>query len=139
MNLLTIINVAANAVVAGAVFALALRVFGRADHPIHAHKPALLARKFVSSIVICGAVLNIITLSTPSWTEVLLNIGFSANYLWSIFYDIRTSSPKHSATATKVSGKRSASGPGDPSKTYKGSSAIRIGRKRSTTGQNKSV
>ena len=139
MNPLTIVNAAANVIVAGAVADLALRVFGRPDHPIHAHPVALNTRKFVSSVVICGAVLNVITLSTPSWTEILLNVGFSLNYLWSSYYDRRTTRPKYSSITTEVPGKRSSSGSGDPSKTHKGTTAIGIRRKRPATGQNKSV
>jgi hypothetical protein len=107
MELLTIVNAAANCVVAGAVVDLALRVFGRPDHPIHKHPTAFYSRKFVSSVVICGAVLNVITLSTPSWTEVLLNVGFSLNYIWSSYYD-RIANPKHSNRSSKVH-KRNAS------------------------------
>ena len=139
MNPLTLINAAANVIVAGAVADLALRVFGRPDHPIHAHPIACNTRKFVSSVVICGAVLNIATLSTPSWTEVLLNIGFSLNYLWSSYYDRRTASPKHSSPPAKVSKQCTASGSGDPAKTHKGAAAIRLGGKRPAARQNRSV
>lgn len=139
MNPLTIVNAVANVVVAGAVADLALRVFGRPDHPIHAHPVALNTRKFVSSVVICGAVLNVITLSTPSWTEVLLNVGFSLNYLWSSYYDRRTTSSKHSSPATKIPRICTACGSGDPSKTHKGATAIRIGGKRPATRQNHAV
>jgi len=139
MNPLTLINAAANVIVAGAVADLALRVFGRPDHPIHTHPVALNTRKFVSSVVICGAVLNIATLSTPSWTEVLLNVGFSLNYLWSSYYDRRTTSSKHSAKPAKVLQQHSTGGSGDPAKTHKGSSAIRIRGKRPAARQNRSV
>jgi hypothetical protein len=142
MNPLTLINAAANVIVAGAVADLALRVFGRPDHPIHAHPVACNTRKFVSSVVICGAVLNIATLSTPSWTEVLLNIGFSLNYLWSsyyAYYDRRTTSSKHSNPPAKIPQQRSASGASDPAKTHKGASAIGIRGKRSAARQNRSV
>jgi hypothetical protein len=80
---------------------MSLSVFGRADHPLHQHKVAFITRKFVSSVVICGAVLNVVTLSTPSWTEVILNVGFSLNYLWSTYYD-RLTNPKHSGSGAKV-------------------------------------
>jgi len=139
MNPLTLVNAAANVIVAAAVMDLALRVFGRPDHPIHAHPVALNTRKFVSSVVICGAVLNIVTLSTPSWTEVLLNVGFSLNYLWSSYYDRRTTNPKHFSPPAKVSKQRSSSGSGDPSKTHKGATAIRVRGKRSAARQDRSV
>ena len=101
MQPVTVINVVANCIVVAAVFRVSLSVFGRADHPLHRHKIAFVTRKFVSSIVICGAVLNVVTLSTPSWTEVILNVGFSLNYLWSTYYD-RLTNPKHSASSAKV-------------------------------------
>jgi hypothetical protein len=101
MQPLAVINVIANAVVVGAVFWISLRVFGNPAHPLHRHKIAFVTRKLVSSVVICGAVLNIITLSTPTWTEVVLNVGFSLNYLWSTYYD-RIANSKHPASGAKV-------------------------------------
>jgi hypothetical protein len=73
---------------------MAIRVFGDKTHRIHQHIELFWIRKTISSIVICGAVLNVITLSTPSWTECLLNFGFACNYGFSSFYDRRTANPK---------------------------------------------
>jgi len=73
---------------------MAIRVFGDKTHRIHQHIELFWIRKTISSIVICGAVLNVITLSTPSWTECLLNFGFAANYAFSSFYDRRTAIQK---------------------------------------------
>jgi hypothetical protein len=87
MNPLTIANVVANVIVIASVTDMAIRVFGNSDHRIHAHPELFYIRKFVSSLVICGAVLNLATLSTPNWTEVILNYGFAANYLFSCYYD----------------------------------------------------
>lgn len=42
--------------------------------------------KAVMGITICGAVSNIITLSTPSWSEIILNLGASGNWLFLSFY-----------------------------------------------------
>lgn len=92
MNPLTVANAVANVIVAGAVMDMAIRVFGDKTHRIHQHIELFWIRKTISSIVICGAVLNVITLSTPSWTECLLNFGFAANYAFSSFYDRRTTS-----------------------------------------------
>ena len=138
MNPLTIANVAANVIVAGAVVDMAMRVFGNPTHRIHQHPELFWIRKAVSSLVICGAVLNIVTLSTPSWTEIVLNYAFAANYLFSSFYD-RTTSSKHPSTTTKISRKCSAGGACDSSKTYKGASAIRIGGKRPASRQNNAL
>lgn len=130
MNPLTVINAAANVIVAGAVFDMSIRVFGRPDHPIHQHRIALISRKLISSIVICGAVLNIITLSTPSWTEVLLNVAFSLSYAWSSFYD-RHAHSKHSANAKEIPRKRPSGGSRSVGKAKPNPATSGTGRKRS--------
>jgi hypothetical protein len=127
MNPLTIINVIANAIVAGAVVSLALKVFGRPDHPIHGNRVMVFSRKFVSSVVICGAVLNIITLSTPSWTEVLLNVGFSLNYLWSNYYYDRNANTANAEVSAEIPKRSSSSRSSGARKT---SSRSTSGRKR---------
>ena len=116
MNPLTIVNAAANVIVAAAVLDMAFRVFGRPEHPIHKSPWMLGSRKLVSSVVICGAVMNVVTLSTPSWTEVLLNIGFSLNYLWSSYYD-RAAHTNHSPASSPVSRKHTAGRASDSCKT----------------------
>ena len=116
MNPLTIVNAVANLIVAGAVLDMAFRVFGRPEHPIHKNPWMLGSRKLVSSVVICGAVMNIVTLSTPSWTEVLLNIGFSLNYLWSSYYD-RAAHTKHSPASGSLPRKHATGRAPDSGKT----------------------
>lgn len=129
MNPLTAVNAIANAVVVIAVVNIAISVFGNPYHPIHSHKTALITRKFVSSIVICGALSNIITLSTPSWTEVLLNVGFSINYCWSCYYDSITST-KHSKISREIPRVNSSGGNGCAGTGKANSSASRPRRKR---------
>jgi len=129
MNPLTIANVGANAIIAGAVVDMAIRVFGDRQHRIHCHPELFWARKAISSMVICGAVLNILTLSTPSWTECLLNYAFALNYCFSSFYDriTRPTNPKSTGTLPK---RHTARRPGDSSKSKPRPSSSRTGRKR---------
>lgn len=129
MNPLTLANAGANAIIAGAVVDMAIRVFGNPEHRIHQHRELFWIRKAISSLVICGAVLNIATLSTPSWTECLLNYAFALNYVFSSFYDRFTSS-KHSTGATKVPQRNTARRPANPRKSKPRSTASRSGRKR---------
>ena len=129
MQPLAVINAIANCIVAAAVFRMSLRVFGRPDHPLHKHKVAFVTRKLVSSVVICGAVLNIVTLSTPSWTEVVLNVGFSLNYLWSTYYD-SVAHPKHSSGGAKIHQRNATGGAANPSKAKPRSAASGQRRKR---------
>lgn len=116
MNPLTIANAVANGIVTISVAGMAIRVFGDASHQIHAHPTLFYVRKFISSLVICGAVLNLATLSTPSWTEVVLNYGFAANYLFSLYYHDRTSSSSNTKNAGEIPKRRTPSRPGSASK-----------------------
>jgi hypothetical protein len=129
MNPLTIANAVANGIVAVAVVDMAIRVFGNAKHRIHAHPELFYIRKFVSSLVICGAVLNVVTLSTPSWTEIVLNYGFAANYLFSSYYD-RFTSPTNSKVSADVPQRRTPRRPSNTGKTKPHSAARSNGRKR---------
>ena len=102
MNPLTIANAVANVIVVIAVAGMAIRVFGDAKHQIHNHPGLFYVRKFISSLVICGAVLNLATLSTPSWTEVILNYGFAGNYLFSLYYHDRFTNRSNAGVVAKV-------------------------------------
>jgi hypothetical protein len=130
MNILTIANVIANAVVVFAVAGMAIRVFGNPNHEIHSHPRLLYIRKFISSLVICGAVLNIITLSTPSWTEIVLNYGFAVNYLYSLHYHDSTSSSSNTKVPGKILKQHSSSGTRRVGVAKKNPSASGNGRKR---------
>jgi hypothetical protein len=121
MHPLTIANVGANVIIASAVVDMAIRIFGNRSHRIHSHRELFWIRKAISSMVICGAVLNIATLSTPSWTECLLNYAFALNYLFSSFYD-RFTDPKHSANATALPKRRTTSRAASTGKTKQSSS-----------------
>lgn len=129
MNPLTVANAIANGIVVIAVADMALRVFGNPEHRIHAHPELLYLRKFVSSLVICGAVLNLATLSTPTWTEIVLNYGFAANYLFSCYYDRLTNS-KHSTSAKVLPRKQPSRGAGGTRKTAQNPPSRGTGRKR---------
>ena len=130
MNSLTIANAVANVIVVLSVAGMAIRVFGDAKHNIHQHPELFWIRKFISSLVICGAVLNLFTLSTPSWTEVVLNYGFAANYLFSLYYHDRTSRPSNTGTTAAVPKRRTPSRTASAAKAKSRSSPSRAGRKR---------
>ena len=133
MNPLTIANAVANGIVAVSVAGMAIRVFGDPKHQIHGHKELFYIRKFISSLVICGAVLNLVTLSTPNWTEVILNYGFAANYIFSLYYHGRTSRPSNFKSASDLPKRSTARRNGDSAKGKPRSAPSRAGRKRAST------
>jgi len=65
---------------------LLFKIFGNKDSKVWKTPYAALLYKAVMAITICGAVANILTLSTPSWSEIILNLGASGNWLFLSFY-----------------------------------------------------
>lgn len=82
MNPLTLLNVTANLVLSVSALHLILKVFGHPNSPVYARPGIAFACKAAATLTFCGAVGNILTLSTPSWTEILLNVGVSCNWAW---------------------------------------------------------
>ena len=81
-SLLTVINVASNAVIGMAIILFIISVFGRPDHPVWEFKLKAYLCKIGLGICGCGALLNVLTLSTPPPTEVILNVGLAMNFTW---------------------------------------------------------
>lgn len=82
MKLLTFINLVSNVIIFTSVFMFIISVFGRADHPIWETKWKAYLAKVGLCISGCGALLNVINLSTPILSEIVLNVGLSLNFLW---------------------------------------------------------
>jgi hypothetical protein len=81
-NPLTVINIVSNVIIGTSIMLFIISVFGRADHPIWENKYRAYLAKIGLGISGCGALLNILTLSTPSATEIVLNVGLSLNFSW---------------------------------------------------------
>lgn len=109
MTTITLLNVIANIVITASLTHLTLCVFGRPDSAIYTNKFAATICKIAACVTLCGSVSNILTLSTPTWTEMVLNFGVSLNFLWLSYYD-SVARPKHSSGSTvrKVSHGRKA-------------------------------
>ena len=82
MNPLTILNVAANVVLSVSALHLILKVFGHPNSPVYARPYVALFCKAAATLTFIGAVANVWTLSTPGWTEIVLNVGVSCNWAW---------------------------------------------------------
>jgi len=82
---------------------LLFRIFGKQDSRVWKHPVKAMLYKAVMAVTICGAAANIVTLSTPSWSEILLNLGASGNWLFLSFYLYEDSKPlKSSAPVAKT-------------------------------------
>jgi hypothetical protein len=102
MTLATAINATANGILAVSALHLVFRVFGHPESAIWRRQWAAVLCKAATTVTVCGALWNLLTLSSPAASEVMLNIGISLNFLWiSFFYD-RPSSSKHSRPSSKI-------------------------------------
>lgn len=82
MNYLTIINIISNCTIAFSAGALLIHIFGDPDNSIWDNYAKAILAKFGLTVTTCGAILNVLTLSTPNKTEVLLNVGMSITFFW---------------------------------------------------------
>ena len=130
--ILTGVNVVANVLLSISLIHLIMKVFGNENSKIHDYPLAAQLCKLASTVTFCGAVANILTFSTPNWTEVMLNVGVSCNFLWLSFYDRITHSP-NSKVSREVSKRNPSKRASAPKSSKAGSPASRNGRSRSAS------
>ena len=82
INILTLINAISNCTIALSAMGLLIHIFGDPDNSIWNNKAQAWLAKFGLSVIICGAVSNVLTLITPAKTEILLNCGMSITFFW---------------------------------------------------------
>ena len=82
INILTLINAISNCTIALSAMGLLIHIFGDPDNSIWNNKAQAWLAKFGLSVIICGAVSNVLTLTTPAKTEILLNCGMSITFFW---------------------------------------------------------
>ena len=81
-NPYTIINAIANCTTVISAIGLLVHIFGDPTNSIWDDKVKAWLAKTGLTVVICGATANVLTLSTPATTEVLLNCGMSLTFFW---------------------------------------------------------
>jgi flagellar biosynthesis component FlhA len=82
MNIYTLINIISNCTIAFSAAALLIHIFGDPDNDIWDNKIKAYLAKFGLAVTTCGAISNVLTLSTPNKTEILLNVGMSITFFW---------------------------------------------------------
>ena len=82
MNAYTIINIISNLTIAFSAGALLIHILGDPDNTIWNNRIKAYLAKLGLSITTCGAIINVLTLSTPNKTEILLNVGMSVTFFW---------------------------------------------------------
>jgi hypothetical protein len=78
----TIINAISNCTIAFSALALLVHIFGDPDNSIWDNKIKAWFAKFGLSVTTCGAISNVLSLSSPNKTEILLNVGMSITFFW---------------------------------------------------------
>jgi hypothetical protein len=110
INLFTLINAISNCTIALSAMGLLIHIFGDPDNSIWNNKLQAWLAKFGLSVIICGAVSNVLTLNTPAKTEIILNCGMSITFFWlSLWqYEQFTEKVKQSKKTTPVKRKKPA-------------------------------
>jgi len=109
MNPSTAINAAANGILAASALHLVFRVFGHPESTIWRKPWAAVLCKAATTVTVCGALWNLLTLSSPATSEIMLNIGIAANFAWISFYYDRSTRARNSRTPGPLS-RRNATG-----------------------------
>ena len=87
MNWLNLVNVIASAILALSTGAFLIFLFGRKNSLIHKlGVKNVLSVKIGLSLCSSGALYNVITLSNPPASEVLLNLGFAFIFCWAAVF-----------------------------------------------------
>lgn len=81
-NPYTIINAIANCTTVISAIGLLVHIFGDPTNSIWDNKIKAWLAKTGLTLIICAATANVLTLSTPATTEVLLNCGMSLTFFW---------------------------------------------------------
>jgi len=82
MNPYTIVNAVANCTTAISAIGLLVHIFGDPTNSIWDNKIKAWLAKVGLTTATCGAVSNVLTLSTPVYSEILLNVGMSLTFFW---------------------------------------------------------
>lgn len=82
MTIETIINAVANSTLAFSALGLIIHILGDPDNSVWDNKIKAYLAKVGLSVTVCGAVANVVTLSTPPVSEVVLNCGLSITFFW---------------------------------------------------------
>jgi len=114
---------------------LLYKIFGNKNSKVWQTPYMAMLYKAVMGITICGAAANIVSLSTPSWSEIVLNLGASGNWLFLSFYLYGyTSYTKPASANSAVRQRNSTSRPGSASKNKPSVASGSNGRKRPASG-----
>ncbi len=82
MTWYTVINIVSNCTIAFSALGLLIHIFGDPDNSIWDNNIKAYFAKLGLAITTCGAILNVLSLSTPNKTEILLNVGMSLTFFW---------------------------------------------------------
>ena len=81
------LNLASNAVLTAVMAAFLVFLFGRENSFVY-KMPAYKTFALKAGLALCtvGAALNVLLLSTPQWSEVVLNLGLATLFSWATWF-----------------------------------------------------
>lgn len=79
-------NLIANIIISCSTIALVFTLFGRPNSAAWKNKFSAIFAKAALCITACGSLSNVVTMSDPQATEVLLNVGLAGTLSWLAYY-----------------------------------------------------
>ena len=126
MTAISAVNAIANGVLAVSALHLVFRVFGHPESAIWQKPWAAVLCKAATTVTVCGALWNLLTLSSPAASEVMLNIGIAGNFVWiSLYHHDSPTRTNNSRPASKVPRRNTSSRAANPRKRKASSSTRR--------------
>jgi len=82
MTASAIVNAVANCTTAFSALGLLIHIFGDPKNSVWDNQIKAWLAKTGLTVLVCGAVTNVLTLSTPATSEIVLNCGMSITFFW---------------------------------------------------------
>ena len=80
MTIETVVNLVSNLFISFSAFTLLINIFGDPENKVWKEPVKAWIAKLGLTMTTCGALWNVYTLSTPSRSEILLNVGIASSF-----------------------------------------------------------
>ena len=118
MTVPAVVNAVANSTTAFSALGLLIHIFGDPDNAVWDNNIKAWLAKSGLSVIVCGAIANVLTLSSPATSEIVLNCGMSLTFFWLNWWQWEMFKEMQLKTRKKAALKRKANSKPKPKKQY---------------------
>jgi hypothetical protein len=118
MTIPAIVTAVANSTTAFSALGLLIHIFGDPDNSVWDNNIKAWLAKSGLSVIVCGAIANVLTLSSPATSEIVLNCGMSLTFFWLNWWQWEMFKEMQLKTRKKAALKRKANSKPKPKRQY---------------------